>query len=433
MTVERRPNIVIIITHDTGDYLGCYGHAVATPHLDRFAATGVRCDRAFCTAPQCSPSRASLITGLYPHTNGMMGLAHREWELHPEVRCLPHYLDDAGYRTALFGFQHESSDPRRLGYQSIDTSSIEAADVARGVSAYLDSHPTGPFFVMAGFTETHRPFDRPGYDADPPERVTVPPYLPDLPPIREELGQFQGLVKAADDAVGTILAALDRHPEREQTIVIFTTDHGIAMPRAKGTLFDPGIRTALLLRWPAVLPGGRVLDELLSNVDLLPTLLDAADLPMPDGLHGRSFLPLLRGAPYRPHDHLFVELTWHDRYNPMRGARTDQYKYIQSFSTAPLVYLPRDILTSPSGEAVVQHYYGTIRPAEELYDLVTDPLEMENVATDPAHSGVLATLRHLVHDWMVATNDPLPRGPVAGTARDRRDEPGWGYPFPPGP
>ncbi len=429
MTERVQPNIVLVITHDTGTQLGCYGAGVATPSLDALAGEGVQLMQAHCTAPQCSPSRASLLTGLYPHTNGMMGLAHRGWELRPDVRCLPHYLADGGYATYLFGFQHEAyGHPERLGYQHIDTTAIEASVVAEKVRACIEGQPHTPFFIMAGFDETHRPFDRTGYDFDPPDTVTVPPYLPDLPPIRAEIGQLNGLVKAADRAIGEIRAAIARHPEAANTLFIYTTDHGIAMPRAKGMLYAPGTHTALLMHWPRGFAGARRVDDLIVNVDLLPMLLDAAGLPIPDGLHGRTFLPLLRGEAYRPHDHIFSELTWHDRYNPMRGVRTTRSTYARSFIEAPLVYMPSDILTSPSGQALAPIYYGAVRPPEELYDRTTDPLEQMNRAADPAHADELARLRGLVDDWMHATNDPLLSGPVPGKSKD---EPGWGYPFPP--
>ena len=424
-----QPNIVLVISHDTGTHLGCYGAGVATPQLDALAAEGVRFDRAHCTAPQCSPSRASLLTGLYPHTNGMMGLAHRGWELRPNVRCLPQYLSESGYATYLFGFQHEAyNHPERLGYQHIDTSSIQASAVAEKVRDCLGSRPDAPFFIMAGFDETHRPFDRPGYDGDPPESVTLPPWLPDIAAVRTEIGQLNGMVKAVDRAVGVIRAAIADHPQAEDTLFIYTTDHGIAMPRAKGMLYAPGTRTALLMHWPADFAGGRRVDDLLVNVDLMPTLLDAAGLPIPPGLHGRTFLPLLRDAPYRPHDHIFAELTWHDRYNPMRGVRTARYAYMRNFIAAPLVYMPSDTLAGLSGQALAPTYYGSVRPPEELYDLAADPLECTNLAADPAYADKLAQLHTLVDDWMHATNDPLLHGPIPGKPDD---EPGWGYPFPP--
>jgi len=429
MTATARPNIVVVITHDTGTHLGCYGAGVATPRLDALAAEGVQFQQAHCTAPQCSPSRASLMTGRYPHANGMMGLAHRGWELRPDIRGLPQYLADGGYATYLFGFQHEAyGHPERLGYQHIDTSSIKASVVAEKVRACIAGEPAAPFFIMAGFDETHRPFDRTGYAFDPPDAVTVPPWLPDIPPVREEIGQLNGMVKAVDEAVGAIRAAIARHPQADNTLFIYTTDHGIAMPRAKGTLYEPGTRTALLMHWPTGFAGERRIDDLLSNVDILPTLLDAAGLPIPTGLHGRTFLPLLRGEPYRPRDHIFTEMTWHDRYNPVRGVRTARATYIHSFiEPAPLVYMPSDILNSPSGQALAPTYYGSIRPPEELYDRTNDPLEQTNLAADPAHADELARLRGLVDAWMQSTDDPLLHGPVPGKPED---EPGWGYPFP---
>ncbi len=353
MAGATRPNIVLVITHDTGTRLGCYGAGVATPRLDALAAEGVQFQQMHCTAPQCSPSRASLLTGQYPHTNGMMGLAHRGWALRPAVRCLPQYLADGGYATYLFGFQHEAyRHPERLGYQHIDTSAIKASVVAEKVRACIESQPAAPFFIMAGFDETHRPFDRPGYDFDPPEAVTVPPWLPDIPPVRAEIGQLNGMVKAVDATVGEIRAAIARHPQAANTFFIYTTDHGTAMPRAKGMLYEPGTRTALLMHWPTGFAGGRHMDDVLINVDMLPTLLDAAGLPIPTGLHGRTFLPLLRGEPYRPHDHIFTEMTWHDRYNPMRGVRTIRHSYVRSFIESPLVYMPSDVLAGLSGQAL---------------------------------------------------------------------------------
>ena len=425
----ERPNIVLVITHDTGTQLGCYGAGVATPHLDALAAEGVRFNRAYCTAPQCSPSRASLITGLYPHVNGMMGLAHRGWVLRPEVRCLPHYLADGGYATYLFGFQHESYEhPARLGYQRCDTSSTAAAVVAGKVRACIERQPDTPFYIVAGFEETHRPFDRPGYDIDPPDRVTAPPWLPDISPVRAELGQMNGMVKTVDRAVAEIRAAVACHPQADNTLFIYTTDHGPAMPRAKGMLYDPGIRTALLMHWPRGFAGRRQIDDLLVNVDMMPTLLDAANVPIPTGLHGRTFLPLLRGESYRPHDHLFAELTWHDRYNPVRGVRTVRYKYMRSFIEAPLVYMPTDILAGPSGQALAPEYYGSVRPMEELYDLLADPLERSNLAGEPTHARAVGQLRDAVHLWMQATDDPLLDADEPGRPGD---EQGWGYPFPP--
>ena len=199
----------MVITHDTGRHLGCYGAPVATPALDRVAAAGMRLDRYFCVAAQCSPSRGAILTGRHPHRNGLMGLAHLGWELHPGERCLPHYLAAAGYDTHLFGFQHESRDPARLGYAHVSDPARDAAGVAAAVAAFLRDHGAAgdarPFFAMVVLRETHRPFPTVP-NAPAPD---VPNFLPDLPPVRAEIAGLNDLALRVDRAMATMLSALD--------------------------------------------------------------------------------------------------------------------------------------------------------------------------------------------------------------------------------
>jgi len=386
----------------------------------------------FCTAAQCSPSRGSILTGRFPHRNGLMGLAHIGWEFNQGEKTLPMYLNEAGYSTHLFGLQHESRDPARLGYQHLHLH--EGSGVARvaaeDVKAFLSevSGGTGqPFFANVGTQEPHRSYDREGYPRDDPRRVVPLPYLPDRPGIREDLAGLNGLIQAVDEAVGEMVRALEQNGLAENTLFIFTTDHGIAMPRAKGTCYDPGIETALIMRMPGRFEGGVRRDELLSNVDLLPTLVELAGHEAPEDLDGRSFLPLLTGGPYAPRDHIYVEMTWHDKYNPMRGIRTRRYKYIRNFGERPLVFLPLDIYRGRAGEETREEFYGSVRAEEELYDLRDDPLEQRNLAGDPSYAQVLQELRGRVTEWMEETNDPLLEGPVPPTpeqeARLARGEP----------
>lgn len=413
---QGQPNIIMVITHDTGRRLGCYGASVSTPHLDRLAEQGIRFSHSFCTAPQCSPSRGSMLTGRFPHENGLMGLAHLGWRLHPEERCLPQYLSDAGYQTVLCGLQHEDTDARRLGYQSLLGTRRDAASVGQDVATWLkerSSQESRPFFLMVGMNETHRPFDRPAYHPDDPIVERVPSYLPDIAAVRQELAEFGGLVRAVDEAVDRIMVTLDEVGLAEQTLLIYTTDHGIAFPRAKGMAYDPGLETALLVRWSAHVPQGQVDDHLLSHVDLLPTLLELAGQKVPGHIRGRSFLALLTRGAYEPQQHVFFEETWHDRYNPLRGIRTDRYKYIRSFDPeSPEVYIPADIDRSPSGAAVREAYYARARAAEEFYDLQADPGETRNLVHDPSLSEIIQDLRRRVLGWMESTGDPLLQGAV---------------------
>lgn len=421
-----RPNLMIIHTHDTGRYLGCYGYHAATPHIDRLAAEGLRFDNYFCPAPQCSPSRASALTGLYPHNNGMMGLAHLGFSLKEGVPTLPALLGQGGYEPLLFGTQHEAKDPLQLGYARTCVTKMpqRAETVAAAVASFLRERGAQdgdrPFFASVGFWETHRPFDEPVYTPDPAKEVRVPPFLPDTPEVRQDLAEFHGTVKAADEAVGAILEALEATGLAANTLVVLTTDHGIAFPRAKGTLYDAGLGIALLMRWPGQIPAGRVCSQLLCNVDLLPTLAEVAGISAPGGIDGKSFLPLLFGEATSTRDHFFCELTWHDRYSPARGIRTGKWKYIKHLAPGPSVYLPLDIHKSLSGSAVREQYYSGPHAGEELYDLEADPLETSNLAGEAVHAEMLAELRNRVRHWREATSDPLLKGPIDGT-----EAPGW--------
>src|SRR5699024_6410101 len=255
-------------------------------------------------------------------------------------------------------------------YQHVaDVASNAAADVTDEVEQFLKDKGAGvgqaPFYASVGFEETHRPFE--SFDPVPPETVDVPPYLPDTDKVRGALAHFYASITEMDKAVGRIIRALDANGVAENTLVIYTTDHGIAFPRAKGTLFDAGLETALIMRLPeGMRNGGRIHDELLCNIDLMPTLLDLAGVDVPASIDGKSFLPLLKNESFAGRDSMFCEMTWHDRYQPMRGIRTTSYKYIRHFKDGPKVYLPLDIHLSPSGEEVRDEYYVPNSP-EELY------------------------------------------------------------------
>lgn len=436
MAQHHLSNILLITCHDLGRFLGCYGvTTVQTPHLDRLAADGVQFTNAFCTAPQCSPSRAALYTGRYPHSNGVMGLTHADfaWDLHPAEQHLAQYLRRAGYATSLVGIIHEAQSAERCGFDEVVAPGHgeEISDQTLLLLAqYADRQQ--PFYLQVGYHEPHRVAppgeERPDYMGfagdyirpDDSLGVTIPEYLMDTPQARRELTELQGAVRYLDAALGRLLAGLRTSELDEQTLVIFTTDHGLALPRAKCTLYDPGLETALLLRFPGRgWMGGKRHTPLVSNVDLTPTLLDLLDLPLPAALQGQSLLPLLDNEPYEPRSCLFAEMTYHDYYDPQRCIRTDTHKLIVNFSAAPSFmnpsqsWQPRTRPVTPADPPTAYH------PLMELYDLDNDPFERENLAERRAEQPVRAELLARLYDWMKRSDDPLLHGAVTSPSHER--------------
>jgi len=411
MKREKKPNILIIITHDTGRHLGCYGSGVDTPNLNKLAEEGVIFTNFFCTAPQCSPSRASLLTGRYPHNNGLIGLTHRGFRLNANELLLPNLLAQAGYSTYLFGFQHESPNPYSLGYQKIfKAKSNSCLDVTPLVIDFLENNKLKkPFFMMIGFSETHRPF--PQYEG-PVDNIEGFPYLPDVEDVRRDIASLNILVRRVDEKIGEILRSLDEADLRDDTLVVFTTDHGVAFPGAKATLFDPGIEISMIMRGPGGFEGGRKIEALLSNLDFAPTILDLCGIPIPTEMQGKSILPIIRGEAKRLHRQIFVEQTYHAAYDPIRGVRTDRYKYIRSFEKRPF-WFPPNVDEGLSKEVARRFgYFNKPRPPEMLFDLESNPIERNNLVNDPECTDILKRMRLLLEDWMRRTSDPLLKGYV---------------------
>ncbi|HSM54528.1 MAG TPA: sulfatase [Candidatus Sulfomarinibacteraceae bacterium] len=415
------PNILFITSHDLGRHLGCYGQqTVRSPHLDRLASSGVRFANSFCTAPQCSPSRAALHTGRHAHSVGVLGLVHDpfNWRLQPASAHLARRVKTLGYHTALFGSQHVTG-PRHLsdlGYEHT-VGEQAAPQLAQDARAYLASRDDErPFYLEVVFTEIHLPYDWGGAQPDDELGVALPPYIPHHPQSVAEFAALQGAIRQLDRGVGILLDALDELGLAENTLVLFAADHGLAVPRAKCTLYDPGIEAALLLRWPAAgVAGGRVLQPLVSHVDVAPTLAEALGLPAaPGDFHGRSFWPLLQGGDYEPRDAIFAEKTYHTAYEPLRAVRSATHKLIVNFETGPRFDVPDDVRNSRLYPLMVDQATGH-RPYAELYDLQNDPHERHNLAGQPHLADVETTLRRRLHRWMQETADPLlsgaPRSP----------------------
>jgi arylsulfatase A-like enzyme len=426
MTERPKDNVLIVHWHDLGRYLGVYGHPdVRSPRLDQLAAEGFLFTRAHATAPLCSPSRGSLFTGRYPHSNGLVGLAHHGWEYRADVRTLPQILSESGWRTALFGMQHETSYPARLGFDEYDVSNSYCEYVVDRATEWLTNAPGQPFLLTAGFFETHRPYPPERYKSADRTTVELPGYLPDTDAVRQDLADFYGAITVADAAVGQLLDTLTETGLDGSTWVVFMTDHGPALPRAKSTLYDAGTGIALIVR-PPVDRGEepRVYDDLFSGVDLVPTVLELLGLAVPADVEGMSHARHLRGAPRGPEptrSEVYTTKTYHDSFDPIRAVRTKEYSYIENYAVRPLLDLPWDIADSAPGMAVAPLVSGR-RPERELYDLLEDPGESHNLlgpdATDKSEA-IANDLALLLHAWRQKTNDVIP-SEFAGTRISER-------------
>ena len=390
---------VLITTHDIGRHLHCYGvESVSSPHLDALAAGAVLFTQAFATAPQCSPSRATLATGRYPHNNGVMGLAHHgfDWELDAGVPHAAAVFAAAGFAAHLFGGQHVTQRPERLGFDGIHP--------ADAIAEVISQHPRDRrLYLEVNFEETHRPYPPAG---EPAPGLVVPAYLPAGPESIEEITAVEQTITAMDAAAGRVVAALAKAGRLDNAAIVFTTDHGLAMPRAKCTLYDPGLEVALILWWPAGDFGAGVINRnLASNLDVLPTLLQAARVTAPPGVQGGS----LRDS----REAIFAEKTFHSYYDPMRCIRTRTHKFIRNFESAFLVEVPGDIQQGAIFRANPARYSTDRSASVELYDLEADPWEQSNLAGGASVKDVEDRLSAALWAWMRETRDPLLDGPVS--------------------
>lgn len=413
-----QPNIVLIHGHDLGRWLSCYGpQTLPTPQLAAFAERSVVFERAFSTAPLCTPARSSLFTGVSPHVNGLFGLAHDGWRYRRSVVTLPEMLAPLGYDTALVGLQHEHPDSTVLGFSQVGGLGFlpRAESVADAAVRWLaERDATAPFFLTVGMWEIHRPWPASDYEPADPATVAVPAYLPDNADTRADLSGMYGSIAQLDAAVGRVLEAVDRWTDPARTLVIFTTDHGAALPRAKGTLYDTGLGVAMIVRPPTAwgTPPRRVQAQV-SHLDIAPTLVELAGGAPGADLEGTSLLPYLRQPDPADEDDrtLYFEKTYHDGYDPIRAVRTARWKYIRNFAPGPLLHLAKDLEDSRTRAGMGDAHLAP-RPARELYDLVADPDELVNLADRPELEPIVRRYDDELLTWMRRTRDPLLDGPV---------------------
>ncbi len=347
------------------------------------------------------------MTGLYPQRNGLLGLTHQGFSLNGNVQHAAQLLQEQGYQSVLFSFQHETVMERwrRLGFEeylSPETGERQypfmfqsAPKVARTFETFLkERKDSRPFYAQVGFNETHTPFWFGGAVPDREKGTHLPDYLVGDQDMQTHLAGLQGALKLADEGVGVLLEALNRYHLAETTLVVFTTDHGIECQRDKWTLYDPGMEIACILRGPGI-PSGSRHSGLFSNVDFLPTLMDLAELPCPEQLDGQSHAPHFRN----PETASLSDPIFGIYFNgACRCVRTQTHKLIWNLGPEPYVSDPPMLLSGDGPKHA--------RPIWELYELQQDPNEFHNRAGDPELAEVETLLRTQLHAWLSRVQDP---------------------------
>lgn len=435
---RHRPNIILIIADDMGwDDCGAYGHpTIRTPNIDRLGAEGIRFTNAFLTTSSCSPSRASIITGRYPHSTDAEQL---HWPLPAEQVTFVELLKDAGYWTAAAGKWHlgNAVKDRFDVVHEADVSGFqlptgqdgsapamiarERSGCERWISTLQNRPKDQPFFLWLAALDPHRDYEE-GIIPNPhrPEDVRVPPYLPDVEDVREDLALYYDEITRLDTYVGQVLDELGKQGVEDDTFVLFISDNGSPFPRDKTTLYDSGIKTPWLARWPGRVKAGTVCTQLVSSVDIAPTVLALGGLDVPSHFQGHNFAPLLADPNRKIRDYVYAEDRWHDYEDLCRAARSLYYKYIRNDYPDLPATPPADVGRSRTFAAMRrlrdQGMLGTDqmgcflkpRPAEELYDIVRDPHEMHNLVDDPEYADVLDEHRRALRDWSIGTDFRVP-------------------------
>jgi N-sulfoglucosamine sulfohydrolase len=413
-----KPNILYLHCHDAGRYVQPYGYAIKTPSIQDLAEQGILFRQAFSAAPTCSPSRAALVTGQWSQCCGMLGLAHRGFSLSDYSHHINHTLRRAGYATALSGFQHVArapfADPVDVGYDEILAEDEAFETVTAAAEAYVQRKHDKPFFLSVGFIAPHRHREDfwTLYPPDDDRYLRPPDTLPDTPETRKDMALYHASVRSTDTCMGRVLDALDRGGLADNTLVICTTDHGIAFPEMKSNLTDHGIGVMLILRGPGGFTGGKVIDGMVSQIDIFPTICELLGIDAPAWLQGRSMMPLVRGEQEEINEAVFAEISYHAAYEPCRCVRTKRWKYIRRFDGRDKPVLS-NLDNGPSKAYWVGHGWHEKEVREEsLYDLVFDPLERCNVIDRPSLATVAEEMRGRLDDWMRENEDPLLQGPI---------------------
>ena len=444
-----KPNILFLLSDDHSyPFLSCYGDKnVKTPTLDQLAAEGMKFHRFFTTAPQCVPSRASLMTGRSPVAARITRFSA---PLAKDEITFPELLrSQAGYFTGICGRsyhldgsgKHSGSEMNEIFEKNKLKTFAERVDflnvcadplVASQLEVFLDQKPAEkPFCMWANFSDPHHEWSAPAEYRPDPATLTLPAHWPDLPGVRAQLADYCAEVNRLDHTIAGVLEVLKKRGLLDSTVIVFIGDNGAALPHGKGSLYDPGCNVPCLVRWPGVVRPGTESRALLSGEDLAPTLLAAAGVAPGPNMSGESFLPLLKGETHQPRKHVFLERGPHGSapvslgmsnsgYDLSRAVRSDHHKLI--YNCTP--WLPYSPVDSAGGAAwnqmrqaneqgklsagLVATYFTTPRPVYELYDLDADPSELNNLSGKPELAAVERSLRLALAEKMILDFDYLP-------------------------
>lgn len=414
-----RYNVIYIHSHDSGKFVSPYGYQLDTPHLESFAENATVFQNAFAVAPTCSPSRTSLLSSTYPHENGMLGLVNRGFLMEDYDRHLVRWLNEVNYETALCGIQHEAAHYHEsekatqiIGYQkNLTTPTILANlpdkrvwDVENTENAlnWLEKREKNkPFFLSLGFYCTHRPY--PVVANKESFRHGVPNGFPSEQVILDDFNEYNEGIKHVDQCFGRVINQLKALNLYEKTIIIFTTDHGIAYPFGKNNLTDLGLEVSLLLRLP--LQEHRIdAQPLVSHLDIVPTLCDYLSIKPKYPVRGQSLRPLLESG-RSIHKELFFEMNFHTSYEPARAIRTERYKYIEYLEDYENYQLS-NINDSKVKKFYIEHgLEQQVKSRQQFYDLFFDPDEKKNLIDHPDYTDQVKELQKKLENWRIETND----------------------------
>ncbi len=425
-TDKSKPNIILITADDMGwKDLSCYGNKdIKTGNIDKIAEEGVKFTNAFVVSSSCSPSRAALLTGQYPHTNGVTALTHRYKmrSLPPFYQILPSILKENGYNTGIQGKNHVSPyvPVSCYGYKERMTGigifkGDWNIDDSKKSLEFIKKNKENRFYLELNFLQNHRVkkglfFQDKDFPVDP-EKISVPEYwaLPDWKEIREDVAKYYSQTLKMNSIIGEILEELERSKIADNTMIVFLSDNGAPFPGNKLSLYDRGTGTPVLIKWPKKIKPGTTVNGLTNAIDIMPSILDAAGIEIPDDIQGKSFWGnVLDNSKEDVNQAVFTEMTSHVFYIPTRAARTKKWKYIRNYSD---IAMGLDEIHNKEWAhklcELPDHPWKKPRLHEELYYLPSDPNEQKNLADSSKHKKDLERMRKLLDKHMVDTKDPF--------------------------